>query len=551
VAILALCPSRGRPQAAAETLRSFKQTARDPAARLIFLVDDDDPTAGEYPKACTRIIRATGYMGGALAIAGRDRELLADATAVGMVGDDNRFRTPGWDVIFDSWLSESPGIAYGDDGFQHERLPTSWWVSRPIVDAFGIVLQELRHYYMDNHWKELGEATGILRYFPEISIEHLHPLAGKGENDEIYRRGEINGRNDRTTFARWSRVRKPRDVARLRGILDAKRPRRVLADWHHPALWESLEILFGDRFGWELYSPIGLDWQQHGWRLEGGTPGWTATDYLSFPDARLVGDHYELAGVEYPDRQRKLVTWEQASAQRWDFVLASVPTHQRSFAELARKLRARFIHQVGNAKHGIDRGVPQITLASAMVPRGRSTIIYHQEFDTRLFDHVPSPAPRAVAALMLRLERTSCPWEWFSGARDVAWSTVGGADPRAASYLAPMSLVADLVRSSGWVWHDKRIGDGYGHVLHTAIAMGRPVIGHASHYRGQLGEPLWRDLDTCIDLDRHSEADALRLFRAITADPDWYRDVSERTANRFREVVDFDAEADEIRKLLA
>jgi hypothetical protein len=94
VAILALCPSRGRPNAARETLRSFEATRRDPATRLVFLVDDDDPTAGEYPTRNTRIVRPTGYMGGALAMAGRDRELLADATAVGMVGDDNRRGRP-------------------------------------------------------------------------------------------------------------------------------------------------------------------------------------------------------------------------------------------------------------------------------------------------------------------------------------------------------------------------------------------------------------------------------------------------------------------------
>jgi hypothetical protein len=357
VAILALCPSRGRPNAARETLRSFEATRRDPATRLVFLVDDDDPTAGE-PEGNTRIVRPTGYMGGALAIAGRDRELLADATAVGMLGDDNRFRTPGWDVTFDAWLSQAPGIAYGDDGFQHERLPTSWWVSRPIVDVFGIVLPSSA----TTTWTTTGRSSA------------RRPAAcatSPRSRSSTCTRSPARARGRDLPPRRGQRPERPRDVRALEPNPEAARrrppardPRRAAAapDPRRLAPPRALGIARDPvrrslRLGALLADRARLD--GHGWRLEGGTPGWTAADYLTFPEASLAGDHYELAGAEYPDRQRKLVTWEQAAGQRWDFVLASVPTHQRSFAELARKLRARFIHQVGNAKHGIDRGVPR------------------------------------------------------------------------------------------------------------------------------------------------------------------------------------------------
>jgi len=41
------CPSRGRPRAAGELLATFLATKRD--SELVFLVDDDDPTRGDYP----------------------------------------------------------------------------------------------------------------------------------------------------------------------------------------------------------------------------------------------------------------------------------------------------------------------------------------------------------------------------------------------------------------------------------------------------------------------------------------------------------------------
>lgn len=551
---LALCPSRGRPAQAAECLRSFLETRRDPDSRIVFVVDDDDPTALEYPPGYTRLQPAGGGMGAALRAA-TVPEVLQQATSVGMIGDDNRFRTPGWDRIIDGWLTERPGIAYGDDGLQHERLPTSWWVSRPIVDVFGMIDPGFRHLYMDNYWKALGEAAGCLRYFPEVSIEHLHPLAGKAPDDATYRRGNssANATHDRGWYRTWFHRRRLKDAERLRQVLRAatEGPRRVLADWHHPALWEALTILLEDRYGWQLYSPMGFEWLEHGWTFNGGGTSWRAARYLEFPEAVLEGDHYTLAEAEYPARRRKLVTWQQANSQPWDHVLSSVSEHQRPFGALAKAWGARALHQVGNARHAIDWRLPQLILASAAVQPRRNVLRWHQEFDLGMFGYAEPTHPLNVTSFMLRLESTSCDYAWMASAPGLKWRAMGGTAPGTPGYLAPMSKVASAMAATGWVWHDKRIGDGYGHVLYNAASMGRPLIGHASHYQGLLGAPLWRDLDTCIDLDRHSEADAVRLIRAVAADPEWYRELTERTAETFLQLVDFDREAAVIREALS
>ena len=82
------------------------------------------------------------------------------------------------------------------------------------------------------------------------------------------------------------------------------------------------------------------------------------------------------------------------------------------------------------------------------------------------------------------------------------------------------------------------------------MAMGRPLIGYASHFEGQTSAPFWVDLDSCIDLDRHTPVDALRLIRAIATEPDWYRDISERSRAAFDKAVDFDEEASRILAVL-
>lgn len=560
MSILALCPSRGRPDAARETLASFLATRRDPGSRLVFVVDKDDRTLRSYPHEYTHVVPPTGCMGDALRRA-TTSGVLRDATSVGMIGDDNRFETPGWDITFDDALTERIGVVYGDDGFQHARLPTAWWVSRPLVDVFGIAPRGLRHLYMDNWWKSLAEGAGCLRYFGDVSIPHLHPHITEGPNwlqsgksDATYARGNSrdNVRNDRTAFEQWTRRGRREDVRKARRVIGGNAKMRVLADWHHPALWESLSMLFEDRFGWELYSMGGEDWTQHAWTLSAGPPiGWTAADYLSLKGAKAVGDHWERKEREYPARPRKMVTPEQALSSSWDFVLGSVPDHQRPFAALAGRLGARFIHQVGNAKHPIDQTLEQFVLASSNVRLRRTPhVIYHQEFDRTVFAPSPIVAPMVVTSLMLRLDWTSCDYRWLAEAPGISWNAPGGKDPNAATYLAPMSKVASAIAGSGWVWMDKRIGDGYGHTIHNAAAMGRPLIGHASHYKGLMGEPFWRDLETCVDLDKHSPTEALRLVRAISNDPEWHAEMGANIAATFDELVDFDAEADRIKEAL-
>src|SRR5512141_497261 len=296
---------------------------------------------------------------------------------------------------------------------------------------------------------------------------------------------------------------------------------RVFADWHHPALYESLALVFEDRFGWELYSPIGHEWiDQRVWRFSNMPIDYKMDDFLLFPNARLVGDHYELTEREYPERPRKLVTYGQARAMSWDFVIATVVPHQHSFAEFAREVGALFIYQVGNAFHPIDWEIqPMVVLSSANIPILGNGVIYHQEFSRALFRHEPpaETATHRVTSFLMRLH-WSCKPDWFISQPDVQFKMIGGHSPRDPRYLTPMSAVAEEYRNCGWAWHDKWMGDGYGHAIHNAVAAGRPMIGHSEHYNGMLAEPLWVDGVTCIDVSRHTEDEAVTIWRQIAND---------------------------------
>lgn len=234
--IVVLCPTRGRPHAALEMAKSFRDTATLFATELILVVDSDDPLLGEYADvvnsaslnvSSTRIylppnsVRLMVVPGGSLTKATNDAaaRVWDDDCIIGHVGDDHRFRTVGWDVKIERTLSR-PGVAYGDDLLQHATLPTAVFMSSVIPRTLGwYALPGTAHMKIDTAWKDLGALTGRLRYMPEIVIEHLHPSVGKSPEDDGYQRARDGRRRDKEVYMEWVTKSRARDIEALRRVL--------------------------------------------------------------------------------------------------------------------------------------------------------------------------------------------------------------------------------------------------------------------------------------------------------------------------------------------
>lgn len=187
--LLILCPTRGRPGNAQRLSRAVRATAKG-AADLLFLVDDDDPQLAAYHTLNSRglwVEYGQRTRLGPTLNAAFDRHA-EDYPAVAFMGDDHHPRTPGWAGIFTATLAAiGGGIAYGNDLVHGENLPTAAALSTPFVQAVGeLVPAGLKHLFVDDAWKALGQATGRLVYCPEVVIEHRHPVVGKSEMDETY-----------------------------------------------------------------------------------------------------------------------------------------------------------------------------------------------------------------------------------------------------------------------------------------------------------------------------------------------------------------------------
>ena len=195
--LVVLVPSRGRPDKVMELMAAFDATCRAYTELLIVVDDDDDSDYAAASSGCANLMvvrrpdpRRRGMVHALNTAAGRVVNTREDVPfAVGFMGDDHRPRDIGWDAAYLTELSDlGTGIVYGDDLLQGKRLPTQVAMTTDIVRTLGFMAPPvLRHLYVDNFWRDLGRGAGCLRYLEDVVVEHVHPAAGKAQDDAGYR----------------------------------------------------------------------------------------------------------------------------------------------------------------------------------------------------------------------------------------------------------------------------------------------------------------------------------------------------------------------------
>lgn len=225
-----IVPSRGRPENIKRLIKAFAETITI-GTKLIVVVDIDDPVAVDYMKvmdAANEWSFASLYVQSAASSLGPILNYTANqyapfANFIGFMGDDHLPRTVGWDGRLCARLGAKAGVAYGNDLFQGENLPTAVVLSARIIGALGYMVPPLlRHMYLDNFWKQLGEDLDHLVYMPDVIIEHIHPFAGKAEMDDGYKRVNTQSmyNEDGLIYTNFMRNEWPSQLLQLRtGLL--------------------------------------------------------------------------------------------------------------------------------------------------------------------------------------------------------------------------------------------------------------------------------------------------------------------------------------------
>lgn len=241
MSITVVIPSRGRPKRAFHAVQAVRDTAVLTSTSVVLAVDANDPTLDEYralrwgpphaaevalvvlePDTTGDLVKATNTV--SMRVAANDPDGI-----IGNLGDDHLCRTPGWDKRVTEALAE-PGIAYGDDLIHGELLPTAPFISSVIVNALGwYALPTCRHLYIDDAWRTLGLSARVLRFLPDVVIEHCHPAVQKAEWDEGYERAN----NERTThhdlraYEVWKHTWARADVANIRQAIERWQGKRA------------------------------------------------------------------------------------------------------------------------------------------------------------------------------------------------------------------------------------------------------------------------------------------------------------------------------------
>jgi glycosyltransferase involved in cell wall biosynthesis len=342
---------------------------------------------------------------------------------------------------------------------------------------------------------------------------------------------------------------------------------RVLIDYHHHDLYESMELLCA-RLGWTLYRPIGMDWfDQEYWNFERTWHGdAVARQYLQPWHDDEPGRRWD-AGHE---RWQNTLTLAEARTVRPDIVIASVAHNHEGLHRFAKEVGATFGIHLGNVRFSpIDMAEDRWDLAefgivTTMLPApvDKPHVTVHQEFSLADFRYEPAtPGDRlrvnSFVNCFAENERGYAQFvETAAMLPEHDWGVYGsyGSKPEdsfARGNLHRCADVASAMRASDIAWHTKQWSDGFGFVIHNWFAVGRPVLGYEWYYRSQLAGPLWQEGVTSFDLTDKTPHEVGNLLSELQREPERIVTMGAAAAARFREVVDYDEEEQAIRAMFA
>lgn len=330
----------------------------------------------------------------------------------------------------------------------------------------------------------------------------------------------------------------------------------ILADRHQADLFYAIQRLFEDRLGLPVYTPVGHEWWDEGYWQFGAVFGddRLARQYLNI-DARwreIEPGIWLTFDPCHPERPLYGITLARAKWWDWQAVLATVQENQPGFARFAHERGAQYLYQVGNTRQQVDWSLDPICLNStadvALTGRG---VRIGQEFDhLTTYRYRPPVALNRAASFVNLLPQIPDAWATYEDLR----VRLPGWDFRSFGHgcpdgsLTPVANIAEQMARAAWAIQEKVTGDGFGHVIHAWAAVGRPLVGHARYYRGQRAEVFWQDLDTCIDLDRHSADEAALIMRTMS--PERHEEMCRAIRRTLERSVDWEADAQAVAGLL-
>lgn len=348
----------------------------------------------------------------------------------------------------------------------------------------------------------------------------------------------------------------------------------ILCDCHHSDLWWSHHLILEKELGHKLFRPRGMEWFKEGYYFPQNED--IARQFLVdslwefsyalrvFPnivprigknDGLYVGGDTIHGCPYYP--YFNTLTLEEFKQSPIDVLMATVSNHQSTFLELRDKYmpKAKLIREEGNVSgqynlHPLYRNLMTSDIQTFDSSQMKNKVLYHQRFDTenifypeivRNTNTISSfhPGFRKTPEMVSFADAHLGQMENFKF-EDYGFDGKNG-------WLQTKGEFASAMRKCSFVWHVKPVGDGFGHVIHNAFSVGRPVITVGDHYENRIASKLMVDEQTCIFLDKEDISGNIQKINRNVSRLD---EMSMQASTAFKNIVDYDEEKLRIKKML-
>lgn len=156
-------------------------------------LDEDDPVLGGYDIPDTWTV----VTGKRLPLSEYYNEIPLNLEWYGFISDDIVPKTLYWDTrLIEVAGSDGMAVPSGGNGTPHfvlggDLVRETGWLCLPGLDRI----------YIDTVWGNIAKKRNVLRYVPEVVLEHHHFSNGKALFDKTYKK--FNKANDRLIYETW------------------------------------------------------------------------------------------------------------------------------------------------------------------------------------------------------------------------------------------------------------------------------------------------------------------------------------------------------------
>jgi len=328
----------------------------------------------------------------------------------------------------------------------------------------------------------------------------------------------------------------------------------VFTEWHHGGLFHAMAMMFEDRLGGTLFGPVGYDWVKEGiWKLSDNPD--TQKQYLN-PEVCTKGQDgflYWLDKAEnYPQRR---ITLEEFKKMKFDIILCTLQQHEYTFRELWQKYQpqAKYIRLCGNVGEQVNWDNFNNFIDTTKLyqpPANINSVVIHQEFPAEYFYYTEPVNHRRISNFMNQLHEAGA-YQIWDGLKirmldfEFKMHGSGGDD----GMIDGLPNLAQAMRESSFIFQIKHHGEGFGHIIHNAYAVGRPAIAMIEFYRGKLAEHFLIDDYSAIIVDNKDFNTLIEKIR-YWSEPDHHRQMCRNARALFEKYVSFDDDEKRFREFL-